>query len=189
VVGHGVAVIEKPPIFLKNFFNKMKPQLNSGTVSSLSKVKFNYGKKIKDYTQEPKHIFDQEYKTTLENSNLIGNIYFSNYPKWINSTKDLFLYSKKPGLFCRSMGDSEFFTYEINISHLQEAMPFDQILVRMFISELYEKGVLLKYEIFKKANGKFSVKLATAKQVLGFSDRLKNNPRLQSIPADLIDIF
>jgi acyl-CoA thioesterase FadM len=87
------------------------------------------------------------------------------------------------------MANSEFFTFEINISHLQEAMPFDQILVRMYVSEVYEKGVSLKYEVFKKVKNSFSVRLALAKQLIGFSNRFASKPQLEKIPPDVIDIF
>ena len=148
----------------------------------------NLGKKIRDYNENSVFLFKNLYKTSLENSNLIGNIYFSNYSKWINSTKDLFLYKNNPSLFNKKRFRGEFVTLECKASHLHEAMPFDTIFVKMYLKELYEKGITLKFEIFKRKKN-HSEKLADITQVIAFVQYDSLIPRISKIPLNILHLF
>ena len=190
IIGHGKAVIVKPPDFLQKFFNSMKPA--STKKKSLDKYKIlfkniNFGRKIKDHNKNPSFVFKSFYQTSLEHSNLIGNIYFSNYSKWVNSTKDLFLYKNNPGLFSRSTSKGEFITLECSVSHLQEAMPFDKIFVKMYLNELCERGMVLKYEVFKRQKNSLSIKLAVVSQAIVFVEYNKSTPNIRRIPREILD--
>ncbi len=190
VIGHGKAVIAKPPDFLQRFFNNMKPTSIKKKSLDRHKILFeniNFGKKIKDCKKNPALVFRSFYQTSLEHSNLIGNIYFSNYSKWVNSTKDLFLYQNKPGLFSRGTSKGEFITLECSVSHLQEAMPFDKIFVKMYLDELCENGVVLKYEVFKGQRNSPSIKLAIVSQTIVFVEYNKSTPNIRRIPREILD--
>jgi len=149
----------------------------------------DFGKKIKDYSKNSLFIFENSYQTSLENSNLIGNIYFSNYCKWINSTKDLFLYANKPNIFKKTEFDGEFNTLECKISYLQEAMPFDIILVKMYLDKLHEKGMVLKYEVFKRKINTSNIKLANVTQTIAFVKYNSSIPEIKEIPSDILGFF
>ncbi len=191
IIGHGQAVITNPPDFLRIFFDNMKPKSTKKLPMRPYKTLFCYidlGKLKYDYGKTPLSIFENSFQTSLENSNLIGNIYFSNYSKWINSTKDLFLYNYKPNIFRKTEFDGEFATLECKISYMQEAMPFDKILVKMYLVKLFEKGMVLRYEIFKvKANN--NIKLAKVTQTIAFIKYKSSIPKIKAIPEDLMEIF
>lgn len=192
IIGHGKAVITKPPKFLQSFFNSMKPKPVKKRRLHVYKNLFgnvDLGKKIKDFYKKPLFIFENFYQTFLEHSNLVGNIYFSNYSKWINSTKDLFLYQNNPKLFKKSRANEEFITLECSVSHLQEAMPFDNILVKMYLIELYEKGMALKYEVFKAQNNFNNIKLAILDQTIVFVGFDTSTPTIKRIPVGILDSF
>jgi len=149
----------------------------------------NFGRIVAEYKKKPHFLFRTSYQTSLENSNLIGNIYFSNYAKWIDSTKDLFLYNQKPGIFTKVNFIGELATAECKISYSQEAMPFDKVFVKMYVEAIYEKAILLKYEIFKEKLNSFNVKLANATQTIRFVKYYKALPRIEVIPSWMLKIF
>lgn len=192
IIGHGSASIIKPPPFLDKFFRKMLPvaKYKGGLLEYPTRFNnLNFGERIKSFADCPKLIFKSSYQSTLDNSNLIGNIYFSNYAKWINSTKDLFLFRNFPKILYRSEIDAEFCTVDFSISHKQEAMPFDEIRVEMYAVEVYKKAIFLKYEVFKDDERGHPVLLASAKQNIAFFDRNINKTKLIDIPAEMLAIL
>jgi len=192
IIGHGQAVITRPPDFIKKFFDNMRPQVAKKSPLKKYKTLFeniNLGVKIKDFTDKPRYIFRNNFQTSLENSNLVGNIYFANYSKWINSTKDLYLYSKMPDLFYKTKFHGEFVTVECTISYLQEAMPFDKIFVRMFLVTIYEKGIVLRYEVSKFDKVRKKNKLAIVTQTIVFVEYDKSIPTIKKITRSMLNYF
>ncbi len=192
IVGHGEAVITMPPNFLRIFFDNMKPKSKKKKYFKKYKTLFSnidFGHKIKDCGDDFTLLFEQSYQTSLEHSNLIGNVYFSNYSKWINSTKDLFLYRNRPGLFSKNGYGGEFITVGCSISHLQEAMPFDEILVKMYLSQLYTNGAVLKYEVFKVQRNSLDIKLANVVQTIVFVENHSLRPKVENVPQEILSIF
>ena len=176
ITGHGVARIGELPTFLEKFVNEMKPK-EEAKVSSLESVekqyvKFDMGKITKDFKNKGL-LFEQNFQTSLEDSNLVGNIYFSNYAKWLGRTRDLFFYNLVPGNYRGTGENGEFFTLNCDIFHLQEAMPFDNVLVKMYVSEIFERGFNLYFEYFLN-NKSITKKLASATQKIQWVKR-KNN--------------
>jgi enediyne polyketide synthase len=192
IIDHGKAVITRPPDFLFKFFESMKPR--RGRKDALTKYnalfkKVSLGKKIKDYKANPQFISERHFFTSLSHSNLIGNIYFANYSKWIGTTKDFFFHDNIPEFFRRDKFDCEFITLECKITHLNEAMPFDKVFVKMYLSELYEKGIVLKYEVFKEANNSNHIKLSNASQTIVFTDYSTPRPEIKKMPMNILNIL
>ena len=95
ITGHGEVVIEEMPKFVEDFFSLInqndavsKPDQRSiGSVNNI-----NVGLELKDYSNNRLYLKDNVFQTTLENSNLVGNIYFSNYAKWLGVLADIYFY-------------------------------------------------------------------------------------------------
>ena len=129
-------------------------------------------------------LFEQSFDTTFEESNLVGNIYFSNYATWLGKTRDLFLH----GIIPQSLNQNqhtEVFALRTKIQHLREAMPFDKILVSMRLKQLSCDGVQLYFDFYKTTSGLKEEKVATAEQYVIWSKN--ENQRIQQceLPAML----
>lgn len=186
ILGHGKARVNTLPSFLEEIMKKMEPRRSVNHVSDSIKkpeTNFNFGNLLKEYREKEKFLSEMKFQTTLEESNLVGNIYFANYSIWIGRTVDFYLYKLYPEIYLNDATNDEFVCVKCNIDHLNEAMPFDLINVQMYLSRVYSNGVEIKYEIF--ANDK---KLAIARQSLLWvtKDRLLE-PTMGKIPQNLID--
>ncbi|NEN89391.1 MAG: SDR family NAD(P)-dependent oxidoreductase [Okeania sp. SIO3H1] len=95
-------------------------------------------------------LYSETYQTTLEESNLVGNVYYSNYFIWQGRTLDLFLYSVAPEYLRVSNPQGELICLYTRMDFLQEAMPFDKILVLLYVKSISECGAVFNFEFFRQ---------------------------------------
>ncbi|MBF0503524.1 MAG: SDR family NAD(P)-dependent oxidoreductase [Candidatus Omnitrophica bacterium] len=188
ILDHGQARVNRLPSFLKDVMQKMEPR--SGVFDHESfkgfydNDHFGLGDLIKEYETGQLFLSELHIPTTLEESNLVGNIYFANYPIWVGRTVDTYFYKIWPDLYLSNDIKNDFICRRFKIDHLGEAMPFDRIVVKMYLGRVYTQGLILNFEIFLD-NGK---KLAVAQQSLLWvkRDRLFA-PSGEDIPRHLMD--
>jgi len=163
------------PKFLGNYLVLMGPRKKEIAPREIFPEPYgniNLGNKIKSYKRGIAHEFKMDerfFSTTLENSNIVGNVYFANYPRWLGATADAFFYKLIPGYFVNVADKNEIICLECNIYYLNDAFPFEDILVEMYLDEVYENGLILYFEFHRIKEGKKQKKLAYAKQKIVFA--------------------
>jgi len=169
ITGHGEAKIGVLPDFIRNFMDAMKPKRDANRNIELLPEPlrdFSLGEKILSFSGDllKRPLLHEEiFQTTLEDSNLVGNIYFVNYSKWLGRTLDLYFYKFIPEYFKGIGAQGELICLNCEIEHLREAMPFDKILVRMYLESVYECGINLYFEYFRLDKDYSEIKLAFAR--------------------------
>jgi acyl-CoA thioesterase FadM/3-hydroxymyristoyl/3-hydroxydecanoyl-(acyl carrier protein) dehydratase len=105
-------------------------------------------------------LHEQTIETSLDNSNIVGNIYFANYYAWQGQTRDRYFFNLIPEYFRGAGEKGELLCLECRVDHLREAMPFDRILVTMSLKALKTYSVVLYFEYFRLDPDGTRVKLA-----------------------------
>ncbi|MCB0379089.1 MAG: SDR family NAD(P)-dependent oxidoreductase [Bdellovibrionales bacterium] len=159
VIGHGkVKVAPFPDSFLEFFSSVAQGAQNSPPATREALKGSLIYEAPKGVSTEP-YLSSQVFNTTLEDSNLVGNIYFSNYTVWQGKTRDHFLESVVPQILdLKSEGEPH--TTRYYIKHLRELMPFEQVEVVMKLKSLHEFGFNLYFEYYKFEHGIRTEKLA-----------------------------
>ena len=93
------------------------------------------------------------YHTGIFNGNTVGNLYFSNYYDWQAKNIESFIFDIAPEIYLQIGKAGEYICLETNVNHLQEAMPFEDIEVHMFIEELYSNGCKMFFEYYSLGHG------------------------------------
>lgn len=93
-------------------------------------------------------LMEKTVETTMQDSNVVGNIYYSNYTKWLAQTTDLFFYKVFPDLRTGTESGEPVASYN-SIVFLREVMPFDTVIVKMSLRSLHESGFRFAFEFFK----------------------------------------
>jgi acyl-CoA thioesterase FadM len=107
---------------------------------------------------------EQVFDTSLEDANLVGNIYFANYYVWQGRIRDHFLYELLPERF-RGTGEAgELRCLYSKIEHLREAMPFERVMIKMSLGRVHEKGVQMLFEYYRLTADGRQEKLAFGEQ-------------------------
>jgi acyl-CoA thioesterase FadM len=111
---------------------------------------------------------EQVFETTLEDSNLVGNIYFANYYLLHGRARDHFFREAAPDYYVGTGERGELRCRYCRIDHLREAMPFDRILVRLSLDAMHELGVRLRVDVYRAADDGTREKLGSGVHVAGW---------------------
>jgi acyl-CoA thioesterase FadM/acyl carrier protein/3-hydroxymyristoyl/3-hydroxydecanoyl-(acyl carrier protein) dehydratase len=138
-------------------------QLNSGSIVYETPISLNrYGKLLRS----------EVFQTTLEESNLVGNVYYGNYFIWQGRILDLFLYSVAPDYLRVSNPRGEIVCLYSRMDYLREAMPFDKIRVFLYVKSVSQSGALFNFEFFREQPDGSMEKLHVGQQEVAWVTRL-----------------
>lgn len=169
ILDHGVVEPEPLPAYLSGFLQKVQAQVEEPKQFEKlpEPMQLEYGDAIYTAPEEPKRgqlLVEEVFQTTLEDSNLVGNVYFSNYARWQGIVRDTFFYQQDASFFRGTGEKGELLTSTCEVEHLREAMPFDSIVVRMYMESVTVSSVSLRFEYFRQDNENQFTKLAIGKQ-------------------------
>ena len=168
ITGHGEGRVEAFPISIKKFFDSMRPLKSEGVGNQARSYPSNLSldKEICNFGIKRLYLSEKQFSTSLEESNLVGNIYFANYGKWLGKVTDEYFYKTIKNGDSSIALQNEFFCTNCDIYHLKEAMPFDQIEVKLHLERVFKRGVVLYVEFFKQTSTQKLERLAYATQTL-----------------------
>ncbi len=153
-------------------------QLNSGSIIYEAPTSLNrYGRLLRS----------EAFQTTLEESNLVGNVYYGNYFIWQGRILDLFLYSVAPEYLRVSNPRGEIVCLYSRMDYLREAMPFDKIRVFLYVKSVSQFGAVFNFEFFREQADGSMEKLHVGQQEVAWMTRLENGtPVTANWPSKVI---
>jgi enediyne polyketide synthase len=190
IVDHGVVEAQPFPDYFQEFVNERLTRYNPPEELQ-PLIEADLGSELYRAPTGPlaaSRLAKQVFETTLEDANLVGNIYFSNYAVWQGRVRDRFLYQLVPNLYHGMNTQGELLCRTSRIEHLREAMPFDNIEVTMSPRTVHEHGVRLFFEYFRLTPDNARQKLAFGEHDAvwmkrGTGDRLVPAP----LPREILD--
>jgi enediyne core biosynthesis thioesterase len=97
--------------------------------------------------------FDYEHVVTLDETNVIGNVYFVNYLRWQGHCRELFLHDHAPGVIAQLQDGLALVTTRCSCDFFAELLAFDRIVVRMSLAELTQNRVTMRFEYVRREDG------------------------------------
>ena len=196
VIGHGRVRPAPFPDFLENFLERTRQKKERSQDAFLTEGSLNNFGEGDLILQAPlipgglPVIAYDEFLTTLEDSNLVGNVYYANYFIWQGRVRDKFFQSLVPQQF-RGLGkDGELFCSCSRLDYLRDAMPFDKIYVSISIQSLYEMKAVLKYEYYRVLPFGKKEKLAVGQhEVYWVSHHGRGRPETRRFPEHVIQFL
>jgi enediyne polyketide synthase len=159
------------PPYMESFLGKMSADprgpvappaaVPAGSLSAIDRGRLLHST---DELDTPSDVLAEgEFPTSLVDANLVGNIYFANYFVWQSRVLDRFLHQAVPGLADGTGLEGELACTGTSMSFLREAMPFDDIRVKLRVRRLHEGGVELESAFFRGTAGGAETKIAVGK--------------------------
>ncbi|MGK7878136.1 MAG: SDR family NAD(P)-dependent oxidoreductase [Xenococcaceae cyanobacterium] len=170
ILDHGIVEAQPFPQYFQRFADNMVPQFEAPNVPAILPeplANIDLGPELYRAPTGPivrPLLGEQTFETTLEDANLVGNVYFSNYYMWQGRIRDRAIYEMYPESFRGTGTQGQLRCLRTRVNHLREAMPFDPIYVRMSLRTLYERGINLFFEYFRVTPDGQRYKLATGEQ-------------------------
>lgn len=122
------------------------------------------GDKLPKQSRYGRLLRSEVFQTTLEESNLVGNVYYGNYFIWQGRILDLFLYAVAPEYLRTSNPQGEMVCIYSSMDYLREAMPFDQIRTQLYVQSTTECGAVFNFEFLRELPDGRSEKLHIGQQ-------------------------
>lgn len=77
----------------------------------------------------------------FEETNLVGNVYYTNYMRWQGQCREMFLLEHAPDVLDDLRGNLRLFTLSAECEFLGELAPFDKLSVRMQVSDITQTQI------------------------------------------------
>ena len=94
-----------------------------------------------------------EYKQVVgfEETNLTGNVYFTNYFHWQGRAREHFLRDHAPEILPQLEEGLVLVTLNCSCSFLDEVKAFDEVTVRMFLEDMHQNRITMRFEYWRDA--------------------------------------
>ena len=92
--------------------------------------------------------FHFHHVVTLDETNVVGNVYFAHYVKWQGWCRELFLAEHAPGV-CRSLvaGELALITTDCSMTYMSQCFAYDQLDVAMALSCAHTSRLGMSFEV------------------------------------------
>ncbi|MDD5276970.1 MAG: SDR family NAD(P)-dependent oxidoreductase [Methylovulum sp.] len=176
IIGHGQVSPAPIPDYFLNFLRKFQFDKDNAHIKPLdlnpppTDFVYTSSGEIKNGLVLNSEIF----YTSLEDSNLVGNVYYANYFSWQSRVMNSYLYSVAPELVKIGHHAGEPLCIKSRLDYLRDAMPFDRVLVEMALKKLWDEGLLLSFSYYRVLSDDSTQKLAVGEQEIVWS---KQNER------------
>lgn len=90
--------------------------------------------------------FEYRHIVGLDETNVVGNVYYAHFVRWQGRCRELFLREHVPGLIAELGDGLKIFTLTCSCEYLAEVFAFDEIAVRMGLAELTQTQVAFTFD-------------------------------------------
>lgn len=93
--------------------------------------------------------YDHRHRVMLEETNLVGNVYFSNYFLWQGHCREAFLLDHAPGVMHALRGDFAMVTTDSSCDFFAELFAGDTVEVRMSLADQSANQVTMRFDYYR----------------------------------------
>jgi acyl-CoA thioesterase FadM len=149
ILDHGIVEARPLPAYFQSFVEPLTVPLAPASAPLPAELgELGLGPLVHETPKGPVNpalLHERVFATTLEDANLVGNLYFANYYVWQGRVRDEYFQRVAPGLYRGTGERGELRCAYSKVEHLREAMPFERIAVAMSLDALHEHGVRLAF--------------------------------------------
>ncbi len=98
--------------------------------------------------------YEYRHIVGFEETNLVGNVYYVNHLRWQGRCREMFLREYTPEVLAQLEQGLSLVTTRCSCEYLDELLPFDEVLIRMRLSELTQNRMLLSFEYWRTRGGR-----------------------------------
>ncbi|MCY0942905.1 acyl-CoA thioesterase [Streptomyces antarcticus] len=122
--------------------------------------------------------FEYLHTVGFEETNLVGNVYYVNYLRWQGRCRELFLQKKAPDVLAEVQADLKLFTLKVDCEFFAEITAFDEVSIRMRLSELGQTQLEFTFD-YVKITGGVEVLIARGRQRIA----CMRGPNTNTVPS------
>jgi enediyne biosynthesis thioesterase len=89
--------------------------------------------------------FDYEHVVTFDETNVVGNVYFTNHLRWQGHCRELFLAERAPGVLS-ALGGLALVTTRCSCEYFAELAALDRVVVQMSLADISHTTVTMRFD-------------------------------------------
>ena len=128
--------------------------------------------------------YEYSHIVSFEETNLVGNVYYTHFLAWQGRCRELFLREHAPDVIEELSRSLSLATVRCSCEYFAELTVFDEVIVRMRLAELVQNRMTLGFEYWRRKDGREELVARGEQQVACMKreeDRLVPTP----VPASL----
>ena len=98
-------------------------------------------------------IYEYRHTVGFAETNLVGNVYFTNYLSWQGRCRELFLLEHAPDVIDEIGQGLALVTVRVSCEFLDELVAFDEVIVRMRLTAHAQNRATMSFEYWRAKNG------------------------------------
>ena len=110
--------------------------------------------------------YEYHHVVGFEETNLLGNVYFTNFFSWQGKCREMFLRDHVPNLLQDLRGDLYLVTSRSSCDFFAEVFVFDEIVVRMSLVQLSQSRITMGFDYSRKRDGREELAARGEQQVV-----------------------
>lgn len=95
--------------------------------------------------------FEYRHRVGLDETNVVGNVYYTHYLRWQGRCREMFLHEYTPELVAELGKTIVLVTTRVSCNYYRELAAFDEILLRMSGSALTASRLTMSFQYFRLA--------------------------------------
>jgi enediyne biosynthesis thioesterase len=121
----------------------------------------------------------------FQETNLLGNVYYTNPLAWQGRVRELFLRDHCPEILEQLNHDLVLVTVHCSCDYLDELTAFDEVQIRMFLADLTQSRLTLRFEFWRRRPGAAEVLVARGEQQVVCMRRRDGQSEPTPVPSPL----
>ena len=97
--------------------------------------------------------YEYRHIITFQETNLVGNVYYTHHLDWQGRCREMFLREQAPEVIGELSSNLSLATVRCSCEYLAELMVFDEVIVRMRLSQMVQNRITLGFEYWRVKNG------------------------------------
>lgn len=89
--------------------------------------------------------FEHRHIVGLEETNLVGNVYFSHYLRWQGQCREMFLREHAPEILTDLANGLKIFTISCSCEYMSEVTAFQEVSIRLYLEELTQTQIAFAF--------------------------------------------
>lgn len=132
--------------------------------------------------------FEYRHVVSFEDTNFIGNVYFSKYLSWQGRCRELFLRQYMPEVLEELEQGLALVTVRCSCEYLDQLHPFDEVLVLMTLQHVQQNRIAMAFEYWRTAPGERAL-VARGDHETACMRREDGDLYPSAIPEPIRDVF
>jgi enediyne core biosynthesis thioesterase len=93
--------------------------------------------------------YEMRHIVGLEETNIVGNVYYANHVRWQGRCREMFLRDHAPSVLDGLNSGSALLTMRVSCEYVAELCAFDELIIRMRLGGLKQNQIKLLFEYWK----------------------------------------